>query len=214
MTNMRYVQLLLQQSQKSVHFPHKKCKKLRHFKVLGQFTTKWWSLTFCKSMPHSLSGTILCPWMRLTLDETDGESWEMVNFSFRLQDVDSVTVSLFVFFLICQIVRRLPQPSESGCRIFDGPELKNMCLKEPFFGGLALPHIWNQYWEGFWGHRYITEELGGAFLSLYPTPVASNVWEAVFVQFWLQLDLFWKPDIFLLPLISAQSSFNTSVDTI
>ena len=118
------------------------------------------------------------------------------------------------FFLICQIVRRLPQPSESGCRIFDGPELKNMCLKEPFFGGLALPHIWNQYWEGFWGHRYITEELGGAFLSLYPTPVASNVWEAVFVQFWLQLDLFWKPDIFLLPLISAQSSFNTSVDTI
>ena len=118
------------------------------------------------------------------------------------------------FFLICQIVRRLPQPSESGCRIFDGPELKNMCLKEPFFGGLALPHIWNQYWEGFWGHRYITEELGGAFLSLYPTPAASNVWEAVFVQFWLQLDLFWKPDIFLLPLISAQSSFNTSVDTI
>ena len=129
-------------------------------------------------------------------------------------DLDSVTVSLFGFFLICQIVRRLPQPSESGCRIFDGPELKNMCLKEPFFGGLALPHIWNQYWEGFWGHRYITEELGGAFLSLYPTPVASNVWEAVFVQFWLQLDLFWKPDIFLLPLISAQSSFNTSVDTI
>ena len=57
-------------------------------------------------------------------------------------ELDSVTFSLFVFLLlICQIVRRLPQPSESGCRIFDGPELKNKCLKELFFGGLALPHI-------------------------------------------------------------------------
>ena len=36
---------------------------------------------------------------------------------------------------------------------------------------------------GFGGHKCITEELGGAFLSLSPEPVASNPGKAVFLQF-------------------------------
>ena len=35
---------------------------------------------------------------------------------------------------------------------------------------------------GFGDHKCITEELGGAFLSLSPEPVASNLCQAVFLQ--------------------------------
>ena len=63
-------------------------------------------------------------------------------------------------------MRRLPRPSESGCRIFDGPQLKEKCLKDAVFGRLALIHIWIKYWVGFGDHNCIAEELGGAFLSL------------------------------------------------
>ena len=63
-------------------------------------------------------------------------------------------------------MRRLPRPSESGCRIFDGPQLKEKCLKDAVFGRLALIHIWIKSWVGFGDHKCITEELGRAFLSL------------------------------------------------
>ena len=36
----------------------------------------------------------------------------------------------------------MPRPSESGCRIFDGPQLKGKCLKDVVFGRLALLHIY------------------------------------------------------------------------
>ena len=63
-------------------------------------------------------------------------------------------------------MRRLPRPSESGCRIFDGPQLKEKCLKDAVFGRLALIHIWIKSWVGFGDQNCIAEELGGAFLSL------------------------------------------------
>ena len=42
---------------------------------------------------------------------------------------------------------------------------------------------------GFGGHKCITEELGGAFLSLSPEPVASNPGKAVFLHFFQQVFL-------------------------
>ena len=78
-------------------------------------------------------------------------------------------------------MRQLRRPSESSCRIFDGPQLKEKCLKGAVFGRLALLYTWIKV--GFGGHKCITEELGGAFLSLSPEPVASNLCKAGFRQF-------------------------------
>ena len=102
--------------------------------------------------------------------------------------VDSGTVSLFAFqLLIWQIVRRLLRPSESGCRIFYGPQLKEKCLKDAVFGRLALIHIWIKSWVGFGDHKCIAEELGGAFLSISPQPKSSNLGKQYFFRF----DLNW-----------------------
>ena len=43
-----------------------------------------------------------------------------------------------VFILI---LRRVPQPLQTFCRIFEAPQLSGKCLKVAVFGGLALPHI-------------------------------------------------------------------------
>ena len=89
----------------------------------------------------------------------------------------------FHFDWVWQILRRLRWASESGCKIFDGPQLSEKCLKVAVFGGLAVPYIWNHYWVGFWGHIYITEELGGAFLSHSPTPVVPILGNQYFFSF-------------------------------
>ena len=43
-----------------------------------------------------------------------------------------------VFILI---LRRVPQPLQTFCRIFEAPQLSGKCLKVAVLGGLALPHI-------------------------------------------------------------------------
>ena len=68
-----------------------------------------------------------------------------------------------VFILI---LRRVPQPLQTFCRIFEAPQLSGKCLKVAVFGGLALPHIKTHCCMVFYDHKYNTEEMGGTFLSL------------------------------------------------
>ena len=95
----------------------------------------------------------------------------------------------------------------SGCGIFDGPQLSEKCLKVAVFGGLAVPHIWNHYWVGFWGHIYITVELGRTFLSLLLTSDSSNLGRVGFVQIGANLDLFELEMIFLLHPTSSHPTY-------
>ena len=106
-------------------------------------------------------------------------------------------------------MRRLPRPSESGCRIFDGPQLKEKCLKDAVFGRLALIHIWIKSWVGFGDHKCIAEELGGAFLSISPQPKSSNLGKQYFFRFdlnWIcfgnmNSDFFWPFKASKLPIL-------------
>ena len=113
----------------------------------------------------------------------------------------------FDFYWAWQILRRLRWPPVSGCGIFDGPQLSEKCLKVAVFGGLAVPHIWNHYWVGFWGHIYITVELGRTFLSLLLTSDSSNLGRVGFVQIGAKLDLFELEMIFLLHPTSSHPTY-------
>ena len=113
----------------------------------------------------------------------------------------------FDFYWAWQILRRLRWPPVSGCGLFDGPQLSEKCLKVAVFGGLAVPHIWNHYWVGFWGHIYITVELGRTFLSLLLTSDSSNLGRVGFVQIGANLDLFELEMIFLLHPTSSHPTY-------
>ena len=60
---------------------------------------------------------------------------------------------LLIFSLSWQILRRLPQPSESGCRIFEEPQLKEKCLKVAFFWRISYPTYIKLMLSGFLGSQ-------------------------------------------------------------
>ena len=62
-----------------------------------------------------------------------------------------------MFLLSWQILRRLPQPPESGCRIFDEPHLSENWLQLRFLDGLALPRTLRFTWSTFGSLSFITK---------------------------------------------------------
>ena len=61
------------------------------------------------------------------------------------------------------MVRRVPQPPESGCRIFEGPQLSENWLQLRFLDGLSLPRSLRFTWSTFGSLSFITKCLKTAF---------------------------------------------------
>ena len=66
-----------------------------------------------------------------------------------------------------RIVRRLPQPPESGCGIFDGPKLGENWMQVTFFYGLALPHMSINSWICFWCILFTFQQLRRTFVPAF-----------------------------------------------
>ena len=72
-------------------------------------------------------------------------------------------LSICFFSWSLQILRRLPQPPESGCRIFEGPQLSQNWLQLRFLDWLALPRTLRFTWSTFGSLSFITKCLKTAF---------------------------------------------------
>ena len=71
------------------------------------------------------------------------------------------------FGWVWQILRRLWRPPESGCGIFEEPQLSENWLQLTVFDGLALPHISINVWICFWCILFIFQQLRRTFLPAF-----------------------------------------------
>ena len=93
------------------------------------------------------------------------------------------------FLWVWQIPRRLWRPPESGCGIFDGPQLSENWLQLTFFDGLALPYALKLVCSQKESLKFITKCLKTPSKLKGDSPTASNLGNQSygFVSKWNQI---------------------------
>ena len=103
-----------------------------------------------------------------------GKSKEIYTLSCYLVNIYTFTspyfrqhcrLSICIYFgWLWQTLRRLRQPLQSGCEIFEEPQLSENWLQLSFSNGLALPHMSIYFWVYFWHILFTFQQLRRSFL--------------------------------------------------
>ena len=81
------------------------------------------------------------------------------------------------FGWVWQILRRLWRPPESGCGIFEEPQLSENWLQLTFFDGLALPHMSINFWICFWCILFTFQQRRRTFPPAFLFCQLPQIWE-------------------------------------